>query len=168
MGVILISKESQKIEVGNIFKQAFIELTSRMSCVELNEGGKQGQIEEGEKTSIMILTRGRFESYIVCSMNQELYEGIILGMNHGKPLEYEEKELYIKEYINIICGHGLSYINGRLGAASRLSVPYFGQGEVKDVKRPDTDQEETFSLDSAYGVMNITIDYKLSAAQTVT
>lgn len=158
--MIFISTKSLDIDVGKIFKQMFIELTSRMTCVELEETGRKRQ-EVEEETCIMILSRGRFESYIVISMSHELFEGIILGMNHGKPLEPEEKELYIKEYINIICGHGLSYINGRLGSASRLSVPYLGQNETEAVRRPDTDQRENFSLNSVYGAMNITINYKL-------
>lgn len=159
MGVIPINAENLNIEVGAIFKKAFIDMTSRLSSVELNEEKKQKNVAASEETRIMILTKGSFQSYIVCSMDKELGEVIVLGMNNGKPLEQEEKELYIKEYINIICGHGLSYINGCLGTASRLSVPYLVQQEAKVIDPPETDREETFSLDCEYGTMNVTVHW---------
>lgn len=161
IGVITIDEQVKKLEVGEIFKKAFISLTNRLSAIELSEEEFRKADSGKESTRVMILTKGKFQSYIICSMSKELGEKILLGMNHGEPLEPEEKNLYLKEYMNIICGHGLSDINGKLGAASRLSVPYLGaeEAEIFEGQRETTNKEENICLDSKYGIMSIYIYY---------
>lgn len=164
--------------VGEIFSAAFTDLTKRLAGLEL----RNQEVVEGEKITIdgielmkmgqkdfssqnkhviTILTKGQFQSMITIWLDQELSEEIIYHMNYDQPVAPEEKMLYIKEYMNIVCGHGLSVINGILGSASRLSIPCMTSQETEFLlqQKPQTNRKTGYIWECNGKTLNLLVDY---------
>lgn len=62
----------------------------------------------------MICTSGYLRMEIICDMPESMVLQIVSKMYGGGLPPDEQIPLYIKEYINIVCGHGVSSLNNTL------------------------------------------------------
>lgn len=110
---------------------------------------------------VVIQTKGAFPALLICSIEESLREALLMGMNRGRKIPVELRDLYLGEYINIICGHALTKINNKIGGTSRLSLPQVNQfGEEKEAVYLS---KEVIYFDSNYGQMKLEINYGLES-----
>lgn len=147
----------EPINVGGIFKEAFLGLTKRISGIELFER-EDSALEDGD-VYVVIMTKGTFHATITCILDNGMKQTILSGMSRGKELASEEQELLLKEYFNIICGNGLSKINNKIKTASRLTVPLILEKEDCDNESEDGKIRETMMFHSECGNMKVCISH---------
>ena len=89
-------------------------------------------------------------------MPESMVLQIVSKMYGGGLPPDEQIPLYIKEYINIVCGHGVSSLNNTLKEVSRLSVPFY-QSEIRheDVMKEQMD----VIFDTEIGTMQVELHY---------
>ncbi len=135
-------------------------MTKKLTSVALENGIQTDAITDNIMTGI-VTTRGMFQALIICEMQNSLCDKLVLEMNLGDKLNLDDQILYIKEYLNIICGKALSDINNQLGSRSKLSVPHIVQGSYGLEEKHDYILKHEFIYASDYGRMNVSVYYKL-------
>lgn len=143
------------LKVHDIYRNAFVTMTEKLAGFTI--------YDEEEQTSeyyydVQIQSKGRFQSVVVCHMEKTLYEALLMGMNSGKTVNAEMKQLFIGEYINVVCGHALTAINNILGVSSRLTLPQVLQ-HLQETMLQESELKKVFYFASTYGKMRIDMDY---------
>lgn len=141
--------------VNEIFQQSFVDITKKLVGLSLQEREQPEDLLE--KNRIFIFISGFLDSGVVCAFSSELFEYIAEVMYGGVLPSRGEQILYLKEYINIVCGRAVSQFNNATGSFSRLSVPYYnGEIPVPKDKRPG---KLFLYYETDHGDMQIAIDY---------
>lgn len=143
--------------VNEIFQQSFVDITKKLVGLSLQEREEPGDLLE--KNRIFIFISGFLDSGIVCAFSSELFEYIAEVMYGGILPSHEEQILYLKEYINIVCGRAVSKVNSVTGSFSRLSVPYYN-GEIP-VPKGEWPEKIFLYYETEHGNMQIEMDYLL-------
>ena len=147
-----------EMKVGKIFDDAFISISKKLISLDLRR--KKEEIIS-VKCMEFVKTKGKFNSTIICGFSSDIFDAIIIGMNDGKMPSEDEKQLYINEYVNIICGRALSEINNRLGRTSRLTVPMMcSDKESIDIDDSEMENEVLF-YETEFGNIEVCIYYKI-------
>lgn len=146
------------IQVEEVFDRVWVAVTKKLTGLDIIQTDSNGWSSKNTLVET-IFTSGKFDAYIICEIDMELYEYIISSMyGEGLPSE-EEKILYLNEYINIICGRAVSVINNATGYASRLSVPVFYKS-IEDFRGMEPKGEQkTLLYKTEKGFMRIVINY---------
>lgn len=142
----------QKI-LYDVFQKAFTEVTLMLTKIPL-QGTVNGTVDEC-KEQIMLFTSGFIEAEIVCLFATELCQAIVKAMHGGTMPVEQERILYLKEYMNIVCGRAVSVLNNEMGKSSRLSVPYYQEEAPK--RYEDHKQEIRFYYETDFGAMQVRI-----------
>lgn len=143
--------------VNEIFQQSFVDITKKLVGLSLQEREQPEDLLE--KNRIFIFISGFLDSGIVCAFSSELFEYIAEVMYGGALPSQEEQILYLKEYINIVCGRAVSKVNNITGSFSRLSVPYYN-GEIP-IPKEERPEKIFLYYESDHGDMQIEMDYLL-------
>lgn len=140
--------------VETVFEQAFVTVSDKLLDIQMHkkEMSPDYTVEE-PVCRVMIHTTGYIQLEITCVFSQELLQQIVSRMYGGGMPPDEETPLYIKEYVNIACGRGISQLNNQLGKASRLSVPYY--------------QQEIMHLEGAWKQMHVIFETEYGAMQVI-
>ncbi len=140
-----------------IFQKAFTEVTMKLTKISLQ--GRDGSIPADCKEQMMLCVTGFIEAEIVCVFAAGLCQAIVRAMYGGALPVEEERILYLKEYVNIVCGRAVTVLNNEIGMSSRLSVPYYREEAPKRNKK----RQETIKLyfGTDYGDMQIMVDYSV-------
>ncbi len=144
-------------EVAELFDFAFVSVTQKIASLDLKREPDRDMNDE-EKYIGSVSTKGRFNSLIVCEISPEVYDYIIDVMNGGEMMSEDERILYIKEYINIVCGYALSQINNKMGPPpSRLTPPAFGTSD--EMMGGEESKSESLNLyyETDMGVMRVSV-----------
>ncbi|MCH5267133.1 MAG: chemotaxis protein CheX [Lachnospiraceae bacterium] len=137
--------------VSAVFEQAFLSVSSQLLGIQMQKREKYpGFSVEEPVCHVMIRTIGYIQLEITCLFPQKLVQQIVSCMHGGKKPPDEEVPLYIKEYVNIVCGRGISDLNDQYGKASRLSVPFY-QEEIMHEDGLKEQKEAVF--ENEYGAM---------------
>ncbi len=147
----------QEKTVNEIFQQSFVDISKKLVGLSLRE--RECPEDMLEKNRFFIFVSGCLDSGIVCAFSSELFQYIAEIMYGGILPSREEQVLYIKEYINIVCGRAVSKVNSVTGSFSRLSVPYYN-GEIP-VPKDDRPEKLFLYYETDHGDMQITINYLL-------
>lgn len=141
--------------VYEIFQRAFTEVTMKLTEISLQGGN--GNIPAECQVRLMLCITGFIEAEIVCVFASRLYQAIVKAMHGGTLPVEEECILYLKEYVNIVCGRAVTVLNNKIGMSSRLSVPY----DWEEAPERGKAWQETIQLyfETAYGDMQIMVDY---------
>lgn len=141
--------------ICGIFQKAFTEVTGKLTRISLR--GKDDWMVLEYEDRVIIFVSGFLEAGIVCSFAPELFHAIVKAMYGGElPIE-EERILYLKEYMNIVCGRAVSMLNNEIGIPSRLSIPYYRE---EAPKREEVWPEKIWLYyETDYGDMQVLIDY---------
>lgn len=139
----------------DVFQSVFTEITQQLTKIPLKESDSITDMKLEEQ--VILFIHGFIEAEIVCFFAKELYEAIVKAMYGGTLPAEQERILYLKEYMNIICGRAVSALNNAIGEPSRLSVPYYQEEVPEDhKKRQHTIQ---LSYDTEYGTMQVRIAF---------
>lgn len=104
----------------------------------------------------LVHTHGYFESDVYFYIEENLRDKLIEELGNGWVSNTEEAFLCITEYLNVICGRGISEVNNTLKEHSRITVPTL----LKDTNvKSQYEKKITVSCDSLYGRMNIITYY---------
>ncbi|MDE6852951.1 MAG: hypothetical protein K2J67_10815 [Lachnospiraceae bacterium] len=144
----------QKMMV-EVFRKAFTEITMKLTKIPLQESDNGTDVNCEEQMVLFI--HGFIEAEIVCLFAKDLYLAIVTEMHGGTLPAEQESILYLKEYMNIVCGRAVSALNNEIGKPSRLSVPYY-QEEVPEHHR-DQQQEIRLFYETEYGAMQVKIAF---------
>ena len=150
--------EEKKLQIRDIYNKMFPIVTQKITGIEIKEVQSEG-IKVKEPWYVYIKSRGKFQSVLMCMIEKDLKDVLLCNMNHGKELSEEVKGLYLGEYVNIICGHALTYINNIIGSSSMLTVP-------KVLMEPLSEEinfslQEIFCFESQHGIMKIKLQYEI-------
>lgn len=145
------------VNVDKEFVEVIVNLTQKVAKITLHSLEEYLPIP-GDCYRYEITTRGAFCSEIICEMEKGLFESVICEGIKGQRLSQNEKELYVTEYLNVICGRVLSNMNNLLRKSSRLSVPQLFLGEISD----NFGLEKKVSFESDRGRMNFIIHYEFT------
>lgn len=139
----------------DVFQDVFTEITQKLTKIPLREIDSIADMKCEEQ--VILFIHGFIEGEIVCFFAKELYEAIVKAMYGGTLPEEQECILYLKEYMNIICGRAVSALNNAIGEKSRLSIPYYQEEAPKEHKN----RQHTIRLcyDSDYGTMQVRIAF---------
>lgn len=146
----------ESISVYRIFDDAFIDLTRKVSNVELVHADEDVFAQKSHR--FIVKTKGAMQGYIFAEMEDNLLGKIVTGINKGRKLQEAEKILFAMEYLNIVCGRALSEINNQTESRSRLTVPQYITGRVSE-ELTGSEREELF-YQSDYGQLKIKVIYK--------
>lgn len=155
-----------EVLVKSVFDHAFQAVSEKILGMILvhREDAPEEITWQYDADRVMIFTTGFLDAEIICEFTPELYECIIASMNGGILPSAEERQLYIKEYINIVCGYAISRLNNVLGTVSRLSVPYFQKaGELLETEG-ERQKKSQLCYQTETGVLNVTIFYSLDCS----
>lgn len=156
-----------QIDVKDIFRESFLVLTKKITEIVLLETDAI-RLNMDEACVIAVRTKGRFHAEIACIADRVLIRAILKEMTHGRKISEDEWGLYIKEYMNIICGNGLTRINNMMKASSRLTVPSLGSSEhdlPDGLEQTQTSdgleqmQTECIKFESIYGYMKVRLKF---------
>lgn len=148
--------------VCEMFQHAFTDTSRALVNLSLRENRHKAEKTPKSTTDtvLLIYTTGLFKAKVQFSFSAGLFQYIIETMNGGVLPNEAEQPLYIKEYVNIVCGRAVSQINNKVGVSSKLTVPYFReeapvrqQGEVEKIK---------LYYETEYGDMQILIEYAMN------
>ena len=145
----------QKICEGKVFVEAFVVITRQLASVDLMyEEYADWDIEGG--VICLIHTRGAVNLCVACHMNSEFSQEIVSKM-YGEDIDdAQEMQLYLNEYMNIVCGYAVSRLNDTTGTRSRISVPQMiVPGCEEDTFRKMEGEHYCFSSD--YGDIRVCI-----------
>lgn len=156
--VVIITNQ---LDVRAIFRDVFIKLTKHMGNMNLLETGEP-ITKEKDRYIVFVNTKGVFLARIICILDKKLGQDILTNMVHGRKLLPEEQELYLKEYVNIICGNALTQINSQKKAASRLTVPAFSEEESLLEKEMEM-QNESIVFQGNSGCIEVRISYVMES-----
>lgn len=143
--------------VSKAFEQAFVSVSQKLLGLQLQRRKQDnGIFLQHPVRQIMICTSGYLRMEIICDMPESMVLQIVSKMYGGGLPPDEQIPLYIKEYINIVCGHGVSSLNNTLKKVSRLSVPFY-QSEIRheDVMKEQMD----VIFDTEIGTMQVELHY---------
>lgn len=146
------------MEVDEIFDCAFVSVSKKIASLNLKRELDRDLNGENSYTG-SVFTKGKFNSLIVCKISPDVYEHIIYVMNGGTLMADDEKQLYIKEYINIVCGHALSQINNMTGSSSRLTVPEFQAGDKAIEESERKSENLILYYETDIGVIRVSVYY---------
>ena len=137
--------------VSTVFEKAFIDVSSQLLGIQMQRQEKYpGFSVEKPVCHVMIRTIGYIQIEITCIFPRTLVQQIVSCMYGGDSPPDEEIPLYIKEYVNIVCGRGISDLNNQLGKSSRLSVPFYQD----EIMHEDGLKEQTEAVfENEYGAM---------------
>lgn len=155
----MISIIANGIDVYGVFNNAFIVITDKITRIQLKTWECEEIMPDIMVTGI-ITTKGVFHAYIICEIQENLYEGMIANMSEGNILSSDDKILYLKEYLNIVCGKALTDINNLLGSRTRLSVPRIVQGSYKIESKHEFIEQNQLCYCSDSGGMTVKVYYK--------
>lgn len=146
--------------VYEMFQQAFADVSRALVNLSLRENDyKKGKTSQSTADTVLIYTTGLLNAKVQFSFSADLFYYIIETMNGGVLPDETEQPLYIKEYVNIVCGHAVSQINNMLGVSSRLTVPYlWNEAPVRRQEKMDIKQ---LYYETEYGDMQILIEYAI-------
>lgn len=116
------------VKVEEIFDCAFVSVTKKIAALELCRKSDRGLRTDDDYVG-SVYTTGMFNSLVVMEFSPDICKHIVFTMTNGAQLTDEEKILYMKEYINIVCGRAISEINDETGSASRITIPVFNSLE---------------------------------------
>lgn len=111
-----------------------------------------------EKNFVIFLvhTHGYFESDVYFYIEDTLRDKLVKELGKGWIPNDEEDILCITEYLNVVCGRGISEVNNTLKEHSRITVPIL----LKEIDiKSQYEKKITVSCDSLYGRMNIVTYY---------
>ena len=115
--------------------------------------------ENGDFVHIYIYSHGAVESAMDMAFSRPLADGITEVMSRGSADTDEMRLLYLKEYVNILCGKAISAINDTYTESSRLTVPY-GAGERPEPGGTYSEQSDIcFECDE--GTLRILVKYSV-------
>lgn len=152
-----------EVLVKSVFDHAFQTVSEKILGMSLvrQEDAPEELNWQYDTDKVMIFTTGFFDAEIICEFTPELFECIIALMNGGLMPPMEERQLYIKEYINIVCGYAISKLNNVMGTVSRLSVPHFQKaGEALEMEG-ERQERSRLCYETEAGALNVTIFYSL-------
>lgn len=159
---MVIKLDNNNVAVAEIFNKSFIDVTKRVARIDIvEETPIDNDIED--LYSGIIITKGNYRSLIICSMQESVMQEISKGMNHGKNVETEEIELFVGEYLNIVCGSALSKINNIVGKASRLSVPVIVRGAYEKNEITEYEQITEFYFSCGNGNIKVNMEYTFTS-----
>lgn len=115
------------------------------------------EVKEDNVITITLRSKGIFNSKIYCYLEKDLVVEMINNITRGEPILEGEIDLYLKEYLNVICGRAISEINNIVGIASRFSVPDIFQG-YKEVENC-YEQKEEFMYGNEFGMLKLIVVY---------
>lgn len=111
--------------------------------------------------SVLIHTTGDLAMQIVCCFEEKLMQMIAQNM-YGGELPARQLSLYIKEYVNIVCGYGVSELNNRYHTKIRLSVPICLWQEQNENLCEKLEQPWIrLAFDTNYGTMSVQIFHEI-------
>ena len=148
----------ENIQISEVFDHTLVSLTKALAGIEL-EKAETKSWEAKDKFVETINTKGKFDSYILCEIEADLFEHIVTMMHGGSPPTEEEKVLYINEYINIICGRAISAINNELRVTSRLSIPTFHGRSLNETEKQEKAEQRVLWYQTEKGSMRFVIYY---------
>ncbi|BCN29645.1 chemotaxis protein CheX [Anaeromicropila herbilytica] len=149
--------------IENIFNQSFVDITKKVALLDIiEETPTHSEIED--LYSGIIITNGVYNSILICTMHESVMKEISKGMNNGKKVDSEDIELYVGEYLNIVCGNALTQINNLAGKASRLSVPVIIKGPYQKNEEVEYEQMIEFNFSSWYGLIRVNMEYTFSSS----
>lgn len=144
------------IDIEEIFDNAYRKYTKSMTSVAMERTDSFIPIE-GKKYSFAVRTKGAFVSVLYFDFDSKLFEAVVANICSENPGNYNEKVLYVTEYLNIICGRAISQINNVSGMHSRLSVPILIQDGSEEAL---FNEKAELSYQCLQGSLNIVIYYK--------
>lgn len=141
-------------------EKSFVTVSDKVAGVHLcKEKGTDcaTALPETEQRSVSIHTTGDVVMQIVCCFEEKLMQMITQNM-YGGELPAQQVPLYIKEYVNIVCGHGVSELNNRYHTRIRLSVPIcLWQGQDENLCEEQEYPWMQLVFDTNYGMMSVQI-----------
>lgn len=151
---------NEKLDIYNTYIEAFISVTKTLAGFPIQV---KKRVPSNMKIAkqITIKSKGGFRSVLRCSLEQGFENAILHHMSQGLPIETEIKDLYLGEYVNIVCGHVVTYVNNSIGHSSRLSVPEV-EKESRQTDPANWDKNKVIYFESEYGNMKLEISYELS------
>ena len=149
------------LKVHDVYRNAFVMMTEKMAGFTICDGDKE---DVEYHIDIMLQSKGDFQSAIVCHMESTLYEAVLMGMNAGKTVSAELKQLFIGDYMNVVGGHALTNINNLIGTASRLTVPKVSRC-LENTINDENGARDVLYFTSAYGRMRIDMNYEERSAE---
>jgi len=176
-GVVII--KSTSVELEKMFEDTIIGLTEQVAGITLKSKEKipvaarkslnrqkkviiKEHIDFSTQCVTVIKTKGVFHSFILCWMDQDLFDALTTGMNRNRKLEYGKQVFYMMEYYNIICGRVLSKINNMMASTSRLTVPQVIHSQKElEIPQDDYRQHVRWDFDSDYGGLHVETYYDL-------
>lgn len=150
----------ETVNIEDVFDNVLISVTRCLADLSVHRI-REFQRQPSYDCRITLYTKGNFEAYIIWEMESELVQTIIRQMHGDGMPPLGEEMIYIKEYINIICGRVVSIINNITGNASRLSVPLLCSGHETQMPLCLEKQKEIFCYQSEHGAMQIKIYYTI-------
>lgn len=148
--------------IATIFNKAFVDVTKRVANLDIIEETPNNNIED--LYTGIIITDGIYKSVLICSMQETVMKEISKGMNNGKKVGRDEIELYVGEYLNIVCGNALTQINNMAGKASRFSVPVIVKGPYEKNDEIEYDKTLEFGFSCWYGNIKVNMEYTFSSS----
>lgn len=143
-----------RIDVSSVFDAALSNVCSKLISTSVH---RVEQRQSDNCVYVLIFTKGYWESSIYCAFSYPLYEKIITEMYGGELPPEDERSLYIKEFVNILCGRAISMINDLLQESSRLSIPFCDEEIPKDEQQLSEKAQLCYKTD--YGDMYFEICY---------
>ncbi|HEX3075777.1 MAG TPA: hypothetical protein VHQ24_02790 [Lachnospiraceae bacterium] len=145
--------------LGEFFAEKYIEVTAALSRIQLQESypiDMNGNIVSGKLTAT---PNSPYSFILLCYITEELANMIADKMSNGMIGSIDERDLYLREYINIASGKAITSINNAIHKSIKFSVP-----EVQNTRYEHKDLEiydnyvNTF-LRCEYGCMMIEIAF---------
>lgn len=121
--------EINRLDIESIVNAVFVDITMQMISVKMQRQAEFNSLFSKDYC-FEIRTEGAFISLILFEMEEKVYERIATKLEKEEKFTIQEKNLYVIEYLNVICGRILSEINDRLGKRSKLSVPIRIEHEI--------------------------------------
>lgn len=146
----------ESINISQIFDDAFVALTQKISGVEIIHGGNDEFSQQLYR--FVVKTKGAFQGFVFAEIENNLLEEIVTGINKGRKLKEAEKILFAMEYLNIVCGRAVSEINNQTGTGSRLTVPQYVTGKMPEILSDGDNAELCYQ--SEHGQLRIKLNYK--------
>lgn len=146
---------NENLKINKIFEDVIVSVSKKLMQIELESDLKE--VEEDNVITITLVSFGVFNSRIYCYLEKDLVVEMINKMTRGEPILEGEIDLYLKEYLNVICGRAISEINNIVGTASRFTVPDIYQG-YKEIEKC-YERKEEFIYGSEFGMLKLVVLY---------
>ncbi len=164
-------------EVLSILEEEFKKVNLKMLKLEMQYNDNIDIIEDNEETStVMIETVGDYRaSFFFCAANSVLEKlADKMAVKAGSKITYKQVKIYVKEYLNIVCGKTITMFNNISHRRIKISVPVFVDGIYRDEEEdfirekylPGYDNKDFAAKDIFYrcdcGNLKLSIKYDLS------